>query len=182
MPEIFEVRRHSLRGEGDALSPEGLELARRAAPTLLGNCHAAYTSPRQRCIETLRAFGFTTYKIIPQFGTLPSTLAVHDAKLQALRTRTGCTLLEAYFAFPATHLILQEFGKAFLERLCGLAAELPAGKNALAVSHGGSIEPAVLAAMPDWTLEDLGGEIRECEAALFRFDGGMLRGVELRRL
>ena len=182
MPEIFEVRRHSLRGDGPSLSPEGIELARRTAATLVGNYEAIYTSPKTRCIETLAAFVFTTCKVVPEFGLLPSKLDDHERHVGLLQRRTGCSRLEAYFAIPATHLILEEFGRAFFEKLCQLARELHHGKNALAVSHGGSIEPAVLAAMPDWTLRDLGGELRECEGALFHFEDGICTRVELRRL
>lgn len=182
MAEVFEVRRHSVRGEGKSLSPEGIALARRVAASLMGRYHAAYSSPKARCIETLEAFGFTTYKTIPEFGTLPRELADHDAQAETLCRRTGCCELEAYFAIPATHLILEAFGKTFFEKVCQLARDLPAGKNALAVSHGGSIEPAVLAAMPDWTLETMGGPLKECEGALFLFEDRMFKGVEIRRL
>jgi len=181
MAEIFDLRRHSLRGEGDTLSHDGVGLARRAASTLVGNYAATYTSPKQRCIETLKAFGFDTYKIIPEFGTLPPELREHDQHVETLRRRTACTLLEAYLAIPATHLILESFGKALFEKLCELAQELPLHKNALAVSHGGSIEPAVLAAMPGWTLEAMGGELEECEAALFHFEGKIFHRVETLR-
>ncbi len=182
MGEIIEVRRHSLRGEGDALSPEGVELARRAAATLVGRYCAAFSSPKQRCIETLRLFGITEFRIVPEFGLPPAELGDHDHHAEALRTRTGCSLLAAYMAIPATHLILERFGSAFYEKLCAVASQLPLGKNALVVSHGGSIEPAIIAAMPDWTLDSLGGELKECEGALFHFDGGILKRVELRRL
>ncbi|HUT33378.1 MAG TPA: histidine phosphatase family protein [Planctomycetota bacterium] len=182
MSEIIEVRRHSLRGEGDALSPEGIELARRVAPSLTGGFHAACSSPKQRCIETLKLFGVTEYKIVPEFGLLPRDLASHDHHVEALRSRTGCSTLQAYMAIPATHLILEQFGQEFFDKLCQFAAELPWGKNALVVSHGGSIEPAILAAMPEWTLDDVGGELKECEGALFHFHGGIFRRVELRRL
>ena len=182
MGEIFEVRRHSLRGEGDALSPEGIELARRVAPALGGPFRAVYSSPKQRCVETLQAFGISEYRTVPEFGLPPAELRSHDRHADALRSRTGCSLLEAYLAIPATHLVLERFGQAFFDRLCRLAAELPSGKNALAVSHGGSVEAAILAAMPDWTLKSLGGELKECEGALFHFDGGIPKDVELRRL
>ena len=182
MAEVIEVRRHSLRGEGDALSPQGIELARRVAPALVGSFHAACSSPKQRCIETLKLFGVTEYRVIPEFGLLPHDLASHDHHVEALRSRAGCSTLEAYLAIPATHLILESFGAAFLDKLCEVAAALPFGKNALVVSHGGSIEPAILAAEPDWTLADVGGELKECEGALFHFDGGILKRVEVRRL
>ena len=181
MAEIFEVRRHSLRGSGPGLSPEGIALAQQTAPTLVGRFAAAYTSPKQRAIETLAAFGFTAYTVVPEFSTLPATLAAHDHHVDALVERTQCSVLDAYMAIPATHLILEAFGAACLDKLCTLAAKLPHGRNAIAVSHGGSIEPAVLAAMPDWTLESMGGELAECEGALFHFDGGVFRGVDIVR-
>jgi broad specificity phosphatase PhoE len=180
--ELIEVRRHSIRGEEGSLSPEGIELARRATATLLGHYHAAYSSPKKRAIETLQLFGVSEYKIVPEFSTLPKELDAHDAHVEALRRRTGCSTLQAYLAIPVTHLILERFGSEFSDKLCELAAGLPVGKNALVVSHGGSIEAAVLAAIPDWTLETLGGELKECEGALFRFSGGLLKSVELRRL
>jgi len=182
MAEIFEVRRHSIRGEGDDLSPEGIELARRAKATLLDDYHACYTSPKGRCIQTLEALGFDTYTIVPEFATLPAKLAEFDRQVQTIRERSGCSVLEAYLTIPATRAIVDEFAEAFLAKLTELAQALPPGKNALAVSHGGSIEPAVLAAMPDWSLETMGGELRECEGARFVFDGGILRGVEIVRL
>jgi len=180
--EVIEVRRHSIRGEEGALSPEGVELARRVAATLLGHYHAACSSPKKRAIETLRLFGATEFRIVPEFSTLPKELDAHESRVEALRRRTGCSTLQAYLAIPVTHLILERFGTEFFDKLCELAADLPAGKNALVVSHGGSIEAAILAAMPDWTLESMGGELKECEGALFRFSGGLLKGVELRRL
>ena len=182
MAETFEVRRHSLRGEGKSLSPEGMALAERAAPTLLGLYQACYASPKRRSRETVEAFGIATYRTVEEFGTLPKEIDDHDDHVRALQERTGCTRLEAYLAIPATHLIIEAFGGAFFEKVCELAAELRPGRNALAVSHGGSIEAAVLAAMPDWTLDDIGGELAECEAALFRFKGGMFTSVDFIRL
>jgi broad specificity phosphatase PhoE len=179
---IFEVRRHSLRGGGDGLSPAGLELARRAAGTLAGNYGATYTSPKPRCIETLGALGFESYKVIPEFSTLPAGLSAHDHHVEALQSRTGCSLLEAYLTIPATHLVLEAFGEAFFGKVCELAQALPRGKNALAISHGGSIEPAVLAAMPEWSLEGMGGPLAECDAALFHFEDKIFTRVELLRL
>jgi len=182
MAEIFEVRRHSTRGEGDALSPEGLELAERARQTLLDDYHACYTSPKGRCIQTLEALGFTSYTIVPEFGTPPPKLADFDRQVQTLRERTGCSFLEAYLTIPATRSICEEFGRTFFEKVSELVQALPPGKNALAISHGGSIEPAVLAGMPEWSLETMGGELCECEGARFVLDGGILRGVEIVRL
>ena len=79
-------------------------------------------------------------------------------------------------------MVLEAFGEAFFEKIYELVQKLPANRNALAISHGGSIEPAVLATMPDWTLEDMGGELKECEAARFHFDRQAFKRVELLRL
>ncbi|HPD16301.1 MAG TPA: histidine phosphatase family protein [Planctomycetota bacterium] len=177
MAQIFEVRRHSLRGEGDCLSPQGVEAARKATATLVGNYAAIYSSPKRRAVETLEAFGFREYQIVPEFSTLPAALGAHDRHAAMLRERSSCTLLEAYFAIPATHLMLEAFGAAFFAKLCSLIEQLPPNRNALAVSHGGSIEAAVLAAVPEWTLGDLGGELAECEGALFHFDDRIFRRV-----
>ena len=182
MAEIFEVRRHSVRGEGKSLSPEGIALAERVAPTLLGSYQACYASPKRRARETLEAFGIRAYATVDELTTLPEALDDHEGHVRTLQERTGCTRLEAYLAIPATHLVVEAFGRAFFRKVCELADELRPGKNALAVSHGGSIEAAVLAAMPDWVLDDLGGELAECEAALFVFEHKLFRRVEIVRL
>jgi broad specificity phosphatase PhoE len=182
MAETVEVRRHSKRGDGKSLSPEGIALAESAKATLLGRYQACYTSPKARARETLEALGFTTYKVVEAFATFPKEIDDHDDHVRALQERTGCTRLEAYLAIPATHLVVEAFGKRFFETVCELAAELRPKRNALAVSHGGSIEAAALAAMPDWTLDDLGGELAECEAACFRFKGGVFRDISFIRL
>jgi broad specificity phosphatase PhoE len=182
MTEIVEVRRHSLRGEGKSLSEQGAALAERAKATLLGNYQACYTSPKRRARETLEAFGFDEYKTVEEFSTFPKAIDDYADHVQALQGRTGCSRLEAYLAIPATHLVVEEFGKTFFAKVCELAEALGAGRNALVVSHGGSIEAAVLAAMPDWTLEDIGGELAECEAALFLFEDQMFRRVDFLRL
>jgi len=182
MAEIIEVRRHSLRGEGPSLSAEGIALAERAATTLVGNYQAFYTSPKPRCVETLELFGATSYRTLDELGTLPRELDDHADHVEALQQRAGCSILEAYLAIPATHLIVEAFGQALFDKLCELAAALHPGRNALAVSHGGSIEAAILAAMPDWTLEDFGGELAECEAALFHFADDIFTRVDVRRL
>ncbi len=182
MAAVVEVRRHSLRGEGGSLSPEGVALAERARATLLGNYQACYSSPKLRARETLEAFGVTTYTVIDAFSTFPKEIDDHGDHVRALQERTGCTVLEAYLAIPATHLVVERVGQQFFAKLCELAAELRPRRNALVVSHGGSIEAAVLAAMPDWTLDDLGGELAVCEAACFRFHDHVFRDVSFIRL
>jgi len=182
MAEIFEVRRHSLRGEGKSLSPEGIALAHKAADTLLGNYQAVYTSPKPRAVETTEALGFDTYTQVPELGTFPKAIDDHDKHVQALIQRTQCTRLAAYWAIPATHRTLEQFGTALFDKFCELAAALHPGKNALAISHGGSIEAAILAAMPEWDLADIGPELRECEAACFVFDHQLFRRIEFIRL
>ena len=182
MAEIVEVRRHSLRGEGKSLSADGVALAQRAAEGLLGNYQACYTSPKTRGIETLEAFGLPEHTAVPEFGTLPANLESYAAHVKALHDRTGCTLLEAYLAIPATHLALEAFGQAFFGKVLEIGESLHPRHNALIVSHGGSIEAAVLAAMPDWSLKDLGGELAECEAALFVFRSKVFMKVDFIRL
>lgn len=182
MPEIVEVRRHSLRGEGQSLSEEGIALARRAAEGLLGNFQTCCTSPKARAIETLEAFGVTQHTAVPEFGTLPDELEDHAAHVKALQDRTGCTVLEAYMAIPATHLALEAFGQAFFQKILEVGEALHPRHNALVVSHGGSIEAGVLAAMPDWSLKDIGCELAECDGARFIFQHKVFLKIEFVRL
>nr|WP_157236816.1 hypothetical protein [Promicromonospora sukumoe] len=58
---------------------------------------------------------------------------------------------------------------------------LPEGGTALIVSSGGSIEPVLVAAMPDADHAAWGGPLHHLEGATVTVDGGRFAGVRMRR-
>lgn len=182
--KVVEVRRHSKRGSGDDLSEEGVELARRAKRTLEGPYFLCYSSPKWRCVRTLQELGCHEYRIDERFGPLPSErVSVHDGRVRETMNRHGVGLLEAYFEVDEVRGILKEKGAEVLQAVRDAAKTLPQGRQALAVSHGGTIEPAAIFALGrGFSLSALGGALRECEGVRFLVEDREIRRVDIIRL
>ena len=182
--KVVEVRRHSIRGSGDALSDEGRQLARRAQSTLEGKYKYCYTSPKKRAIETLEEFGYTIFKVDEWFGPLPGEkIRPFEDRAKKIVEDQKLTLLEAFFEIEELHPIMEEKGRELIEAVKRICRELPDDGRALVVSHGGAIEPAaILALEKGFSLEVLGGELLECEGVKFFLDGGLAKRLDVIRL
>ncbi len=181
--KVVEVRRHSLRDKEGNLSEEGRKLAQKAALTLEGNYNKIISSPSARAIQTAEAFGFKNIEKDDRFGGLPSEkITPHEGKVEETRTAKNLTLLQAYYEVPETRMILEEWGKNFLQSIISVSKELPDGGRALIVSHSGSIEPATLAALNKSSLNEIGGQFSECEGAKFFVHGDEIIRVDIIRL
>jgi hypothetical protein len=53
------------------------------------------------------------------------------------------------------------------------------GAQALLISHGGLIEPGLVAALPDWPHVRWGRGFRHCEGARLHHDGTRFVGAEI---
>ena len=179
-----ELRRHSLRGPSGDLTEEGVSLARKAARRAGASYDAFRSSPARRARQTAAAFGGMEIKVDPRLGLLPGAeLAPYDGRVHAVMETRRLGLLGAYLAIPEVHGILRRKGQAVLEAIQEMAATLPEGGRALAISHGGTIEPAALMARGgEFELSRIGGEIGECEGARFDLEGGKIVAVEILRL
>lgn len=179
-----ELRRHSLRGPSGDLSEEGEALARKTAATAAIPYDAFFSSPARRAQQTASAFGGVDVRVDPRLGLLPGAdLAPYDGRARALMERREIGLLAAYVALPEVHPTLRKKGEEVLEAIREIGAALPDGGCALAISHGGTIEPAALIALGgEFDLDAIGGDLAECEGVRFDLEDGRVVSVEVIRL
>ena len=182
--KVVEVRRHSIRGSDDTLSEEGRQLARRAGSTLEGKYLYCYTSPKKRAIQTLEEFGYTIFKVDERFGPLPGDkVRPFEDSAKKIVENQKLSLLQAFFEIRELHPIMEEKGRELIEAVKRTCRELPDDGRALAISHGGSIEPAAILALgKDFSLDVLGGELLECEGVRFFVEGDSVKRIDVIRL
>ncbi len=176
-PCQVEVWRHAPRGPDGLVTPAGWALASRIAETLRRPYAVVLAGTAPSCIQTARAFGFSDYRVDAVFDS-PAAETLGDLlpKIQRAAEERALTLLEAFLRVPETRELLFETGERLLQAIRRVAERLPAGARALAVTHAGSIEPAVLLAVGAY-----GGAplefIRECEGAAFALEGSEIVAV-----
>jgi len=181
--KTVELRRHSIRGEGQSLSPQGLELAKKAKADLLPGYARVIASDKKRAQETAEAFGFPEYEVDQRFGTMGGEgLAPLEDRVAQLCRERGLSILEAWLALPEAVQAIRPQAEAYWQAVVDVARSLHDGQAALIVSHGGAIEPAVMAGGGNWSLELLGGELNCCEGVRLHFEDDELREIGLRRL
>jgi len=178
---FVEVFRHSKRGAGKGLSEEGRELVLRARVLLSAHYDLCVSSPKERARETLEVFGFEHYEVDEAF-TAVNPWEPYDVEVMKLAKERGISPLAACWEIPGALNYLRMQGETFLAALKRVARKLPEEGRALVVSHGGMLEAAALHGCPRYDLAELGGEIGFCEGVVFKLDGEMLAGVEVKRL
>ncbi len=179
----IEIRRHSIRDGAGDLNAEGKALAERVAKTLPGSYAVVVTSGKPRAVQTAVLFGQATPETDDRLSLLTMPEGVIKREVEALMEKKGLTALEAYFSIPTCRTVLRESGQKVVALVQELAEKLKSGERALCVSHGGTIEPAVLIALKqEFSLEVLGGEFAECEGATFAVVGSQIVGVDIHRL
>ena len=176
----LEIRRHSLtkkgpdRGNGSDLSSEGVALAREIGATL-GRFARVATSPLPRAIETAIAMGHAVDQLIDlPSGYVPGEVAHHDQWAWP----------QPYVRYAA--LIAQGGGLAQVaaigrEAMFRLVSAVPDGEAALFVSHGGTIEPVLVACLPQADHAAWGAALGHLEGARLGWEDGRFRTVQLRR-
>jgi broad specificity phosphatase PhoE len=179
--KYLEVFRHSKRGEGKGLSPEGVQLARRARVLLAPGYDLFVSSPKERARETMEAFGFERYEMDEAF-TAVNPWEPFDAPVTQAAKDRGITPLAACWEIPEALNYLRLQGETFLTAVKRLARKLPEEGRALVVSHGGILEAAALLGFANYELHEIGGEIGFCEGVVFALDGDRLAKVEVKRL
>ena len=168
------TKKADARGRGSHLSSEGVALARRVGAALGAFDFVAVTAV-PRTMETALAMGFAVDAVLePQCGYIAGELDRHAqwswdqpyVRLAEL-IRSGGKLAEAAVA-----------DAALWKRL---VADLRPGGRALVVSHGGSIEPVVVACLPDADHGSWGAALAHCDGFLLHEQHGTFIDVELRR-
>jgi phosphohistidine phosphatase SixA len=171
--KVIELRRHATRAkDADALSPEGLDLARRVAPSLRGGYTTFVSSGAERATQTLLELWPPASGAIDVESGLQSPV---EDRWRAAGKAAGSSHLERIRA-QDPELVERES-----QRLAGvvraMAASAADGIRVLAVGHTPLIEAAILG-LTGSTLEPLG----ECEGAALTFEGDRVTTVEELRL
>ena len=181
------VYRHSLtkkgteRGRGSYLSTEGVALARQVGESL-EPFHRVYVSTFPRTMETALAMGFAVDKTLDfSCGYVSGEFEHHGqwgweqpyvrfAEMLHSETRLA--------ALASMDVLLWE----------SLLLDVPAGQRVLIVSHGGSIEPTLVACLPNAEHEMWGSPFSHCDGVLLTFassglagEGGCFTNAEFQR-
>ncbi|MBV9848573.1 MAG: phosphoglycerate mutase family protein [Armatimonadetes bacterium] len=152
------------RGRGSHLSAEGVALARRIGGDL-GPFHRVYVSPVPRTLETALAMGFAVDDVLEfSCGYVSGEFEHHDqwdweepyVRFAEL-LRSGGALAKS----AATDAVLWAH----------LLADVPAGGRVLIVSHGGSIEPTLVACLPQAEHRTWGSPFSHCDGVILTFAG-----------
>jgi broad specificity phosphatase PhoE len=180
-PSELAVFRHAYtkkgasRGKGSHLSAEGVELAR-SVGSRLGRFDLVVTSPVPRAIETALAMGYAVDDVIEvTAGYVPGEFEHHqqwDWDLPYVRFAQLLASGDSKLAHNAA---------VDAERWRSLIAALPTGGRALVISHGGSIEPTLVACVPDADVAAWGGPFAHCDGVVLRFEGRRFCGLDWHR-
>jgi len=162
------------RGKGSHLSAEGVVLARQVGADL-GPFDRVYVSPIPRTMETALAMGFAVDAAIEfSCGYISGEFEHHDQwgwEQPYIRfaelLRSGGTLSQRAAEDAALWV--------------SLLAEVPAGGRALIVSHGGSIEPVLVACLPDADHAAWGAPFSQCDGVILTFENGRFTDAEFKR-
>ncbi len=182
--KIIELRRHSVRGGGKGLTPHGIQLARSARKTLNPPYRLVLSSPKRRCVETARAFGFKRVLIDPRLGPLDYSLFDKlEPRIKQLRKKKpGLSWIEAAFRVQGARGLFKDAAKNFLETAADIAYFLKDDERAAVFMHGDVLEAAALLGYPRYDLKALGRPFNPCEGVELLFDGERLAGARPIRL
>ncbi len=177
-----ELRRHSERAPSGGLTKAGVELARDVASDLLPHYARVIASDKPRAQETAAAFGFPEQEVDGRFGTMAPRLTGEAAGELARLQEQGHSILQSWLTVPAAVASLRPQAESYWEAVREVALSISEGGAVLIVSHGGAIEPAIMAGTGNWSLAAFGGrELGSCEGVRLRFDGDQLAGIEMCR-
>lgn len=169
----IELRRHSVKGPGDVLSPEGFELARRVGKTMRDKRYTHFiVSPYFRTLQTLVAFseGAGDFPPTPEIRVEPG---LFTTRLSEWREAGGDIrkILES-----DRSKLVEEEGKRLKNLLLEILEEIPPDGRVLIIGHSPILECAVYA-----LTGQLISPLRECEGVELQYDlDGRIKMKELR--
>lgn len=168
-----EMRRHTMRVKpGRHLSQAGVDLARRTG-NQMGPFDRVITSTVARAYETAIAMGFAVDQEddrLRSFGVIVDAEIAWDAGFAAWSRAVSEGGAAAHFAHRQAALLGE------------LAASLPEEGRALVITHGGFIEAAAVASLPQADHAAWGAVCDYCEGAVFRFEGDQVIAVDVVRV
>jgi broad specificity phosphatase PhoE len=178
-----EVRRHALtkkgeqRGRGSHLSQAGVELARRIGGQL-GPMSFVAASPAPRSVETALAMGYAVDEVWDMDGGLL------DAAYAELPFHAHWDLPEPWQRYAELVTAggpLAALAHRQVDLWRRAAHRVAEGDCALVISHGGLIEPGLVATLPECDRTGWGPPFRHGEGARLAFCDGRFTAIEIRR-
>ncbi len=170
--KTIEIRRHSKRDKSSPhLTQEGLDFARKVGRDM-GPYYKVFTSDLPRALETAIAMGFAVDDQIEVLGDYPDDLEGE---------------IEWGGGFPAISEAyrkskkVQKLGNSLAKALFDLAKETPKGKRILVISHGGLVELALVACLPEDDHSRWGKPFSFCQGGLLSFKEGGFTEVSFLR-
>lgn len=166
---IIDHRRHTMRVKpGDHLSQAGVDLARSVGETM-GRYDLVVTSPVARAFETAIAMGFAVDEQWPVLAPMPDEVAAE------VDWERGCAeYARAARLKGATARYLADLAEQFRE----LGRRLPEDGRALVISHGGTVEAAAVACLPDNDFSGWNSSGDYCEGIRLVLVDGRFSGAE----
>jgi broad specificity phosphatase PhoE len=170
--KILEIRRHSIRSQGDHLSQLGIELARSVGQAI-GPFERVVTSTLPRAFETAIAMGFA----VDEQSELMSTYG-NDVNQEAPWPMSFASYAKVIQHNGPTMKYAKKLAK-FYE---GIMTSISDGSAALVVNHGGVVELGVVGCLPNFEFSSWGSAVEYCEGARLFWDKKFIRAEELRVL
>lgn len=171
--QYIELRRHSMRQKpGSHLTQAGLDLARKTGK-IMGPFTRVVTSDLVRAVETAVAMGFAVdeeQKLLGFYDESVEKEVRWDASFAEFATAIRRGKKTEAFAKPLKRLLL------------GLAGEITEEACVLVISHGGIMEIAAVACLPELDHAKWGGGFQFCEGIRLDFDGTAFVSGEILRV
>lgn len=176
----LEVRRHALtkkgdaRGRGSHLSAEGVALARRTGAGT-GPFELVVTSSAQRAVETAVAMGCAVDEAVELPSCyVPGVVDHHDQ----WRWELPYVRYVEVLAGSAELASVVAVHRQLWERVVRVVDD---GSSALIVSHGGSIEPTLVACLPTGDHVAWGAAFAHCDGVRLGFQDGAFVSAQFSR-
>lgn len=176
----LEVRRHSFtkkgegRGRGSDLSQAGVRAARDLGGRLRAVDYVGVSEAR-RTLETALAMGFAADDILETGSGYSSTEVAHHDQWSWEHPYVR------YRELLHTGGALASVASRELDTWRSVAEQVPHGGLALVVSHGGVIEPTLVAALPDADHESWGEPFSPLDGARLAYEAPTFVSIEFRR-
>lgn len=177
------MRRHAFtkkgtaRGSGSTLSAEGVRQARQVGSET-GPFAYVVASLVPRTLETALAMGFAVDELVEMGG---GRWEEATAEIAHRSLRSDADLYLRYVDRFAAGGAVAELGRQQAAIWEHAVSRLGDGEAALVVSHGGLIEPALIAALPrDWDHSRWGRGFEQCEGVRLTWDGRFTDALPLR--
>ncbi len=148
---------------------DGVRLARKVG-TGMGPFAYVVASPIPRTAETAIAMGFAVDEVWDFAGGEVWEAAASEISHRDLRHDEH--LYRIYVSAAERGGMVAALGQRQVHFWSEAAEKIAEGEAALVLTHGGLIEPGLVAALPDWPHERWGRGFRHCEGARLTWSEG----------